>query len=41
MTDSATDLARFRAAGFELAATTLSPGATPLTGYAVDRKIVV
>lgn len=41
MTDSATDLARFRAAGFELAATTLSPGATPLTGYRAPEKLAL
>ena len=41
MTDSVTDLARFRAAGFEVAATTLSPGATPLTGYRAPEKLAL
>ena len=41
MTDSAPDLARFRAAGFEIAATTLSPGATPLTDYRAPGKLAL
>ena len=41
MTDSVTDLARFRAAGFELAATTLSPEATPLTDYRAPEKLAL
>ena len=41
MTDSVTDLARFRAAGFELAATTLSPEAVPLTGYRAPEKLAL
>ena len=41
MTDSVTDLARFWAAGFELAATTLSPEATPLTDYRAPEKLAL
>lgn len=41
MIDSVTDLARFRAAGFELAATTLSPEATPLTDYRAPEKLAL
>jgi trmH family RNA methyltransferase len=41
MTDSISDLERLRAAGFQLAATTLSPEATPLTRYRAPEKLAL
>ena len=41
MADSPADLAKFRAAGFELAATTLSPEAMSLTGYRAPEKLAL